>query len=144
MYRSLTFVTLALVSGLLSAACGDRGQPTPPAPPPVSISEAFSGTLTRNGARTHPFNATRGGTITANLSALGPDSDAVVGLALGTWNGVACALTITIDDATQGTTVVGQANTPGAFCVRLSDSQGTLPQPLDYEIVVTYFVAAPE
>ena len=64
----------------------------PDAPTAPTVTETFTGTLTVNGATTHPFpiDAIVGGTVTATLKTIAPDGDSVVGLSLGTWNGSTC------------------------------------------------------
>ncbi len=130
-----TFLLAALVA--VAAACGDDATtPTTPTPP-VTVTETFSGTVTRNGAATHTFATQASGSVTATLTTLGPDSALVVGLSLGTFNGSACQLVITKDDATQGTVVTGGVSTLGNLCVRIYDV-GNITDPITYDITVVH------
>lgn len=125
----------ALVAG--AAACGDDPTtPTTPTPP-ATVTETFSGSVTRNGAATHTFATQASGTVTATLTTLAPDSALVIGLSLGTFNGSACQLVITKDDATQGTIVTGGVSTLGSLCVRIYDV-GNITDPVTYDITVVH------
>ena len=123
----------------LTVACGNDpvATPTGPTTAPVGATETFAGTMNRNGADTHPFT-TRPGTVTATLTTLSPNSTAIVGLSLGTWNGVACQTVIANDRATQGIAVVGTASGAGNLCVRLYDAGGSLTEPASYEVLVVH------
>lgn len=125
----------AFVAG--AAACGDDPTtPTTPTPP-ATVTETFSGSVTRNGAATHTFATQASGTVTATLTTLAPDSALVIGLSLGTFNGSACQLVITKDDATQGTIVTGGVSTLGSLCVRIYDV-GNITDPVTYDITVVH------
>jgi hypothetical protein len=139
MHRPTSFAVIPFVlTALLAAGCGEDDPPTgPSAPPPVALTETFSGTLTVNGAVTNPFSVTTVGELSARLASLSVEG-AVVGLSLGTWNGQVCQLILTNDNATMNTTVPGSASTIGAFCVRIYDV-GKLTGPVDFEITVTHF-----
>jgi hypothetical protein len=76
------------------------------------------------------------GDITAQITTLTPDSTALVGLSLGTWNGSICQIVLDHPSATQGQVVVGVASAPGDFCVRIYDAAGTVVQPQTYTIDV--------
>ena len=135
-------VTLActLLLPFITAGCGgDIQDLVGPTPEPVIITETFTGTVTRNGAAAHPFpvNFSSGGTVTAVLRTVTPDSALIIGFALGTWNGNACQAIIANDRASQSTSIVGTATTSGSLCVRLYDTAG-LDVPLGYEVDVTH------
>ena len=134
--------SLAVILGtcVLAAACGDSTPTTPTnTETPTEFTETFAGTLTINGAATHPFVVQRAGTASATLTTLSPDNTAVISLSLGTWNGLFCQIILANDAATPGTTgsVTGTASV-GNFCVRVSDV-GKLTAPTDYEISVRHF-----
>lgn len=123
---------------LSAVGCGDDDPTTPTSPTtPVIVNETFAGTITRNGAATHSFSAQASGTVTATLTALAADEGTKVGLALGTFNGSACQLVITKDDAVQSTTVTGAVSALGNLCVRIYDV-GDFTQNVDYEILVSH------
>ena len=136
MYRPIPVLALFLTAGLFSG-CGDTETPTTPTDPPVEIAEPFTGTLTVNGAATHPFVVQRAGQATATVTSLSPDSAAVISVSLGTWNGQVCQILLANDAATVNTTVVGTASA-GNFCVRVLDV-GRLTAPTDYAVTVRHF-----
>jgi hypothetical protein len=139
MFRLISASVLILFCAI-SAACADDDTPTAPVEQPIQLTESFSGTIGINGAATHQFVTTRTGQVGATLTALSPDSTAVISFMLGTWNGSYCAIStsgLAKDDATTGS-ILGASATIGNFCVRVSDV-GRLTAPTSYEIVVTHF-----
>lgn len=130
-----------LLPPVLAAGCGDSilDQLTQPTPTPVIVTDTFAGTLTRNGATSHPFpvTSTGGGEVLATLKAVLPDTSTVVGLSLGTWNGTACQAVISNDRATVPVSLLGRATTTGTLCVRIYDV-GTIAEPQSYEIEVVH------
>jgi hypothetical protein len=134
---------------LVMSSCGGGDTPTEPAPP-AEIVETFPteglGTLTLNGAFSHPFTVTVPGSMVAQLIVLRPVDEALpqesagpVGLALGTWNGSICQIVLADDVTRQGDVVPGNSTAAGEFCVRIYDASGTLPGPQNYQIVVSHF-----
>jgi hypothetical protein len=137
MYRPIALLAVILTASVF-AGCDDNDTPTLPTPEvPTEISESFGGTLTLNGAATHPFVVQRAGNVTATLTSLSPDGAVVISLTLGTWNGQSCQIIIANDAATTNSTVVGTASA-GNFCVRVSDV-GRLAASTDYAVTVRHF-----
>ena len=138
--RRVTFLPLTLMAVLTLAgiAC-DSGEntPTTPTTPGPTITETFAGTVTQNGAATFTFNTSVSGIVTATLKSIAPVATAQIGLALGTWNGVTCAVQLANDRITAGTAVTGQVNAAGALCVRVYDV-GQLTETSTFEIVVVH------
>lgn len=132
------FPAVVLTLALAQAACSEDINPAVPSQPNNPVTETFTGTLTQNGAKTHPFSVSSSGAIRATIASLAPDSTVTVGLSLGTWNGTAetCATVIANDNATVGTGITGAADREGRLCVRVYDAAGTLPQATDYELTV--------
>jgi len=151
MLRFRTFRALLLLAPL-AAGCGDNNSTnTPTGPGPVQVSQTFTseddpstavppvtGPLNPNGGRTHAFTVQQAGTVTATLTALGPDDTVIVGLSLGTWNGQVCQVILRNDAAKVTNTVTGAAQQTGNFCVSIYDV-GRLTGPTTYSIVVTHF-----
>lgn len=133
-----TALTTVLLAAAFGAACGKDTPTAPSAPEPVSVSETFSDVLNPNGGRTHPFIAERAGQVTAVINATAPNATAVVGLSLGTWNGIACQIVLANDNATAGQTLVATASNLGQFCVRVYDT-GRLTENTEYSVTVTHF-----
>lgn len=123
---------------LITVACGDNNPvTTPTTPTPTNVTETFSGTISVNGAATHSFVVSTSGSVTAGLASVTPDSAAVLGLSLGTWNGAVCQVVLANDKAQQGSVVIGTASSLGNLCVRVYDP-GTLTQPIGYEVQVVH------
>jgi len=135
------FVTLGFPLLLATTFIGCGGSNNPPSiptqPTPVAITETFPGTLTVNGAVTHVFTVDRAGTVSAQIKALS-DQAATVGVSLGTFNGVACAIIISNTAAVLNTTVTGTATSSGQFCVWINDVS-KLTARIDYSIDVTHY-----
>ncbi len=138
MFRQLSCFALVLALGLSASACDSDDPIGPTEEPPVAVSETFSGTVEKNGVVRHTFVTQRAGNVAATFGTLTPDSTAILSLSLGTWNGQSCQVTIARDDATSLQSVVGSASA-GNFCVRVSDPDGRLAQPVSYEVTVTHF-----
>jgi hypothetical protein len=130
---------LLLLAVLLTAACGDD-TPTPGPTPtdPTLITDTFVGTLGPvEFAHAHSFAVPTAGTVTATLVSLTPDSGVAIGLALGTWNGAACTLLITNDNATPGVTITGIISSAGTLCVRVY-TVGPIPNTETYQVNATH------
>ena len=137
MRRPMSLSLFAAALALATAACESTDvfqPPTGPAPIPTTL--VFTGTLTPNGGRTEQFTTQAGGTVTATLVSLSPET--VVGLGLGTWNGAACQITVAQDAALQSTVLVGTASAVGNYCVRIFDAAGSLSGPVNYELRVVH------
>ena len=126
-----------LVAVLALSACGDDEVITPTNPTPTTVTETFSGTVSRNGAQSHAFATQGSGTVTATLKFLVPDPTIRMGMALGTWNGATCTLVITKTDAIESTILTGAASAQGSLCVYIHDV-GNLRAPAGYEIEVIH------
>jgi hypothetical protein len=129
-----------LMLGLLATACGDDTPtppttPNPPTTPPIT-EPLFTGTLRTNGAATYPFTATAGGTITATLTTLAPNSLGI-GLSIGTWTGSACQVVIANDNAVQAAVVTGTVTAAANLCVRVYDA-GRLTAPADFTVTIVH------
>ena len=123
---------------IVAAGCSgsDGASPTEPTAPEPPIIVDFSGTLTVNGAQTHPFSAARAGGISVILTDVTPDG-VIVGLSLGTWNGSTCTAVLSSDAADEGERIIGAASTAGNLCVRIFDT-GQVTGPTTYNIQVEH------
>lgn len=134
---------LALATGV--AGCNDNtNNITTPTTPTTSTNqstttETFNGTLNMNGAQTFPFTAGAAGTVTATLTTVGPDATLAIGLALGSWTGSACQISIANDAAVQGAAVPGTVTAAAALCARVYDTgKVTAGQPVTFTVTVTH------
>src|ERR1700674_1600436 len=117
MSRGLGLLAVLLTAGAASACGGTVAAAL--TTPTTSSTDTFSGTVTRNGAFSYPFAALQAGTVTASYTSIGTDNTITLGLALGTWDGVACNILIVSDNATAGVVITGTVNAAGSLCVRV-------------------------
>ena len=136
MFRLISASALILACAF-AVGCAEDDPPIAPAEPPTQITETFSGTIGINGAATHTFLTMRVGQAGATLTSLSPDSAAIISFAMGTWNGLYCAITLAKDDATTNA-ILGASASVGNFCIRVSDV-GRLTAPTEYVVTVTHF-----
>ena len=128
----LGLLALLFVAGA-APACGG----TSLVAPATSYTDSFSGTLARTLAYTYPFTAQQAGTVTASYQSIGTDNSIVLGLAIGTWNGSSCNITLENDSATVGTVVSGTVSAAANLCVRVYDV-GYVINPLTYTVQVVH------
>ena len=133
------WIRVLIVLGAVASftACGDDPvTPVAPTPPPT-FTETFSGSVSMNGLALHNFTTQASGAVTATLTTLSPDSELLVGMSLGTWNGTACQLVIVKTDAKQATVLTGGVSALGSLCVTIYDV-GNIVNPIAYEITVVH------
>jgi len=139
MQRPIAHFLVAAALAASAAAC-DSGEaptnPTTPTPGPT-VTETFSGSININGAITFPFSVAESGSVSATLTAVGPDTTVAVGLSLGTWNGSSCQVVLANDNALQGTVVTGSVSSSGSLCTRVQDV-GKMVQPLTFEVTIIH------
>ena len=139
MYLSKVRVGLLLACGLIAAGCGDDPEPIPIPDPVPSITEEFTGTLTPFSARTHAFAVFNAGTVSVALSGLDPDTT-VVGLLIGTLNGVVCQTAVSTELASNTGVLNAVASSAGTLCARIYDSSETgLPTAVPYKLTITHY-----
>jgi hypothetical protein len=140
--KRLTCGALIVLLAFAAAGCSDDNFPTDPGttPPTIITEPPFVGTITPNGAITQPFTATSFGAVVVTLIALDPNPDNTVrvGLSLGTWNGQACQMILSNDNAGTGTVITGQITSAAALCARIYDAMGSLTEPVAFEIRITH------
>ena len=134
--RGVFFLALAATT---AAACDSEQPGGPTAPPtPIPVTETFTGTLTVNGAVTFPFTVSQAGSANASVTALSPDSAAILGIGLGTWSGTTCSIVLANDIASVGSVVTGAVQSSGSLCARVYDV-GQLTAPTTFTINVSHF-----
>ena len=139
-FRQRQFVVAVLIA--VTTACSSTttapSTATTTSIPASTATEQFSGQLTPNGAVTFPFTTTAGGSISAVLTSISPDSSLVLGLALGTLTGTTCQLVLTNDAAIQGAVVSGNAGAASSFCARIYDPAGHVVGSTSFSITVIH------
>lgn len=139
MRRSFLGVCVVLaLAAFGSAGCDDEADtPTTPTTPPPTVTDSFSGALSKNGAQVFSFAVTTTGQVTATLAEL--SSSAVpISLALGNWNGTTCQIVLANDNAVQGTFVTGTMSAAGNLCLRVSDGSGNLEAAVTFKVDVVH------
>lgn len=131
---------LVLFAALTAAgACDNGDSPTDPSNPPT-VTETFTGTLSRNGSQLHTFTATARGTVRATLTSVTPAGSPAVGLSLGTWDPTfeVCSVVLTNNAAIPSSVLQGNIVGITSLCVRIFDSTGNVPadEPIAYTITV--------
>jgi hypothetical protein len=136
--RSFLFRGAVFAVALAAGACGKKAATSPTTPDVATTTETFSGTIGKNGAATHSFFTTATGSVTATLTNLDPAETGTIGLSMGTWNGVTCAIVLANDKAVLTTVVTGTvSSSSGSLCVRVYDV-GSITGPTDYEVTVVH------
>jgi hypothetical protein len=130
-------LVLIALAALGAAGCDEDTTPTTPTPPASTVTESFSGSLTRNGAVTFSFSVAATGQVTATLTELA-SSAVPVGLSLGNWNGTTCQIVLANDNSVQGTFVTGSMSGTGDLCVRLYDASGNLESTVAFKVDVVH------
>lgn len=139
MVRSIASLLTLLILAAVAAGCGSNTDTGTSPSDPIPTVEVFAdAALNPNGARVHPFAVQAPGSVTAALTTLEPDATVLIGLGMGTWNGVACNITIANDSATQGTVLIGTASAAGNLCLRVFDN-GRLARTAGYVVTVTHY-----
>jgi hypothetical protein len=135
---SLNFKRAAAVLALIfgASACGSNSSSTSPS---NTTTETFSGTVAIHGSDTHNFTVNTAGEVDVTLTAAGPPSTIVMGVAIGTPSGSSCAaISGGSDAASAGTSpqVTGIV-TPGVLCVEVYDL-GNATAPVSYTVTVKH------
>ena len=143
MRRLIPGLLLLAVFATSAAACNKSDTTSTVTTPTTTttttmVTELFSGTLTRNGASTYPFTATAGGTVTATMTTLTPDSTLPIGLSLGTWTGSACQVIIDNNSATQAAAISGTVTSAASLCVRVYDPAEKVTTPSDFTVTIVH------
>ena len=134
------FVALALAV-MLVAACDNGDSPTAPTPNPT-VTETFTGSITRNGSQLHAFVATAAGPVTATITAVDPADSPAFGFSMGTLDLVTGICTAVLTNRTATTSAVLTGNVVGisSLCVQLFDASGAIPAdiPVNYTLTVVH------
>ena len=139
MVRSKFCRAFVLALALCAPACGGDDDPLPAPDPIFPENTTFEGTLNPLSARTHTFAVENAGEVILQITAIEP-ADAVVGISLGTTNGVQCQATVDANQAKLNTSILAVARTAGLLCARIYDSsEAGLPGQISYVLQATHF-----
>jgi len=128
---------LLLGATAVLAGCGDTT--TGPGPTPTEVTETFTGTVNPASGATHAFVTLLGGTVTATLTAVGPDPAKNVGFSLGTFNSTLNVCSAVFDNpaALQAFEFKANATTLGSYCVRIYDNGNITTDNVPYSYTIT-------
>ncbi len=141
MSRFIPSTLFAVGVAIACWSCGSGTNTTTTPTPTPTQSTLPEQTLNKGGAVTiQPVTTSGAGTVTLQVQTIAPDSTAVIGIALGTWNGNQCTLIVTKDDATTNSSIQGTVNGATNLCVRISDPTGNLPSPSE---TITLLITKP-
>jgi hypothetical protein len=121
----------ALIAG---PACNDKSSTTPTTPT-TSATILFGGRVAVGGNTWRSVAVEGSGTLTVWLSALSPDTEAVVGLGLGTFDGGVCTITTQLETASGLDPQISATVAPRTYCVKIWDI-GNLTKPTDFTITI--------
>jgi hypothetical protein len=137
MNRRLLF---AIACAVAVGACGGNSTSgTVSSPTTTRTTDTFSGTVQVGGSAFHSFPVSQTGTTDVDLTAAGPPSGVVMGLAIGTPGDAGCT---PLAGASQ-TVVAGSTpqltglTTAGTLCVQIRDV-GQATGPVSYTVTVTH------
>jgi hypothetical protein len=126
-----------LLAALCVAACDSNTPFSTTTTSTATTTETFADTLSINGGKTFQFSSTARGTVTATLTSVAPES-AVIGVSVGTWNGVICQIVLAKDQTARGDSFTGTVSSVGNLCLRVYDPAGTLTGPVTYSVDVAH------
>ena len=115
-------LSLAVVLAL-AAGCGNTTVTTL-TPTTTPTTDTFSGLLHAQSTNVFSFLVNAGGSVTATLTAVGPDATQTIGFSLGTFDAATNTCTVVFDNtaALQAAVFNTQSSTAGTYCVRLYDN----------------------
>jgi hypothetical protein len=133
MYKRLFFAGLLTlsVSGLIACSAN-------PVTPVFTTSISYVGRMQEHGSVWRSFTVPSNGTVSVQLTSIS-QSDAVMGLALGTMSGTNCVVSQTVQTAATTTPDSAQITTTltaGQYCAKLYDI-GNLTTMIDFSILIT-------
>jgi hypothetical protein len=140
--RALVAMATALVTAMLTVACGDDATPTSPTTTATTSTVTFIGALEAGGARFYSFTVTTAGTVTALLAsvtstATGLPVSSALELGIGIPAGTGCAASTTQVVAPALLSQLSTSLPTGTFCLRVADT-GSLAGPATFAVRFTY------
>lgn len=131
-------VVVAAMLALFAAACGNNSSSTT-TPTVVRTTDTFSGTVAVGGNAFNSFRVAATGTTEVTLTAAGPPSTVVVGLAIGTVDDAGCTPVAggAINTAAGGSAQLAGVTSPGSLCVQVRDI-GNQTGPITYSVSVLH------
>ena len=142
MKTALPALIVLLITGLLTAACGnDDSAPAAPTPSGPST-EIFSGTLAVQGSSFYSFTVGAAGEVNITLASLtatkpGPALSRVMGLGVGAPLGTDCNMTSSVATAPGLSAQLVNTLSPAIYCARIYDL-GNLTAPANFTVRIVH------
>lgn len=126
---------LVLAAALAGGACDTV--PVPTLPTPTTSDIFFSSQLMAGGATARSFKVGKAGETKVSFTSLLPETEAVVNVHLGTWDGTVCTPTTSLSTKAGATTpIITTTLAVGEYCIRVVDP-GVLTKTNDFSMTVT-------
>ena len=126
---------LAIAAALGGAACDTV--PLPTLPTPTTTDVFFGSQLMAGGSTARSFTVAKAGEVKVLFTSMLPDTEAVVTVELGNWNGTTCAPATTVASKAGSTTaIITTTLAVGDYCMRLTDP-GVLTKTNDFSLTIT-------
>lgn len=134
--RARAIVVAAMLA--CAAACGNDSSPTT-TPTVVRTTDTFSGTVAVGGNAFNSFRVAASGTSDVTLTAAGPPSTIVMGLAFGTTSDAGCTPVAgaTVNTPAGPSAQLSVVTSPGTLCVEVLDI-GNQTAPITYTVSVLH------
>ena len=125
---------------LLFVAVGCGGTPTEPEPVYPIKTQNYAGTLALGGSAAFHFEVVNPGLITITITGLSPTA-VPMGHDLGYWQAATetCVAGLSTNNGLLNVAVAGDPDSPGEYCVGISDVNNQLQVPTAFTLVVTHY-----
>lgn len=136
--RRARAVVIAVLLACAAAACGNDSSSTT-TPTVVRTTDTFSGTVAVRSSAFNSFRVAAAGTTDVTLTAAGPPSTVVMGLAVGTTSDAGCTPVAgaTVNTAAGPSVQLSIVTSPGTLCVEVLDI-GNQTAPISYSVSVLH------
>ena len=127
-----------VVIALVGAGCKGKNE-SATAPTDTTKTDTFSGTVQVRGSAVHNFTTSNSGQVSATLTAAGPPSTIVMGMAIGTPGDSSCGVLTgaSVNTAAGSTAQLAGIVSPGTLCVTVFDV-GNQTAAINYTVTVTH------
>jgi len=134
MTLTFRFGPLVLAAALGAAACDTV--PLPTLPTPTSSDVFFNSQLMKGGSTMRSFKVPKAGEVKVLFTSLLPETEGVVNVVLGNWDGTVCTPTTTVSTKAGATTpIITTTLAVGDYCMRLIDP-GVLTKTNDFSLTI--------
>jgi hypothetical protein len=127
---------LLACGGLIGAACDSPTTPTDETTTTTTTTISYSNQLSPGLFTWRSFQISKAGTVTLQLVSLSPDTEGVVGLGLGVFDGAStCTITTELATAPGTAPQISTELASGTYCVKVTEL-GTLSRTQDFVVSI--------